>query len=882
MAVMPIQPKNIISPPEHFPEITSGAVLFDDRTLLTGHDNGSIVRWNLDDGSFEILFKGTSPVETLAVSPQNEVAVGYHSGLLFIFPAEEPRKQKVIQDATYSRFSRVWRISWVDSNRFIATSTYGTINLFKRGSDRNWSSASILGHSHSVFGIELSDTHLATGDYRGNVKIWRESGESFDIAFDRGLSRKIEAVAWQNEGGLAVIDASGGITFFEKGYGEQWRSVFQTATATGRGTSLRFDPDGNTLYAGTDGEVIQVDLESYQIQQIPVARTLLLFIHDNLVYALTTNGLITFAKEKIEVAAKFVRYKFAKVSVLGRTNVGKTTLCRLITTGSADNVQSTYGRNVWDWIPPIDSSIGPRRVIFLDHGGQEAVMETFLPTLSDSDLFLDVYMQRDSFSFEVAEKILAEISAIRASDKKVIFVNTHIDDKMNVIDDDKVNSLLMEGKIVANKSVSGTTKEGLRELEETILQEISWKSARFMIEAQDVDKVSQTIDGFRKRKEGVVSFDRFREVYEDTLLSKISKYRLRFLLQNFSDQGIIEYYPEVKDTIIIADEEYNTLKTKIPVEAEHKGGVVDIREIYKNYSEYADYVRILDEFYASTGVAIRNQETRIFPRHLKPIPIDMPEAFKSIFKNPAYSSDQKYSYQEMDIARLLSALVEMKLTCNKASTCDGLFSYGKNAAVYYTIKEGGDAMHQKHIQICWYVAGEDAVTCTRLNDDFKEIITKLYGTPIQDESPVKKKEPRKLKFDVALSFASEQRDYVRKVAEVLEREGIKVFYDEFKVVDLWGLHMAEKFKNVYYAESLWCMMFISKEYVNKAWPNQEREFAIDREVEQMGGYILPVRFDDTEVPGLSKSVSYLRAKDYAEEELANIFIQKHRNSILES
>ena len=46
-------------------------------------------------------------------------------------------------------------------------------------------------------------------------------------------------------------------------------------------------------------------------------------------------------------------------------------------------------------------------------------------------------------------------------------------------------------------------------------------------------------------------------------------------------------------------------------------------------------------------------------------------------------------------------------------------------------------------------------------------------------------------FDVALSFAGEDRKYVEKVADMLRRMDIKVFYDKYEAETLWG-------KNLYY------------------------------------------------------------------------------------
>lgn len=41
-------------------------------------------------------------------------------------------------------------------------------------------------------------------------------------------------------------------------------------------------------------------------------------------------------------------------------------------------------------------------------------------------------------------------------------------------------------------------------------------------------------------------------------------------------------------------------------------------------------------------------------------------------------------------------------------------------------------------------------------------------------------------YDVALSFAGEDRGYVQQVADALRRAGIRVFYDVFALVDTWG------------------------------------------------------------------------------------------------
>ena len=46
--------------------------------------------------------------------------------------------------------------------------------------------------------------------------------------------------------------------------------------------------------------------------------------------------------------------------------------------------------------------------------------------------------------------------------------------------------------------------------------------------------------------------------------------------------------------------------------------------------------------------------------------------------------------------------------------------------------------------------------------------------------------PTKPKYHVALSFAGEDRDYVKRVAAQLKSDGVSVFYDDYEEAALWG------------------------------------------------------------------------------------------------
>ena len=131
-----------------------------------------------------------------------------------------------------------------------------------------------------------------------------------------------------------------------------------------------------------------------------------------------------------------------------------------------------------------------------------------------------------------------------------------------------------------------------------------------------------------------------------------------------------------------------------------------------------------------------------------------------------------------------------------------------------------------------------------------------------------------MSYEVALSFAGEQRCYVEEVARALQSRGISVFYDGFETVSLWGKPLAEEFQRIYENDSGRVVMFISREYVEKAWPRHERRSALSRAIQESSEYVLPVRLDDTAVPGLPNDVNYLYAADYSPAELAVMIAEK--------
>ena len=130
------------------------------------------------------------------------------------------------------------------------------------------------------------------------------------------------------------------------------------------------------------------------------------------------------------------------------------------------------------------------------------------------------------------------------------------------------------------------------------------------------------------------------------------------------------------------------------------------------------------------------------------------------------------------------------------------------------------------------------------------------------------------KYDIVLSFAGEDRDYVERVAEFLNGKGVVVFYDRYEEATLWGKDLAEHLESVYRQQARFCIMFISRHYADKVWTRHERRAALARAMAERSEYVLPARFDDTEIPGLSPTVGYKDLKDTTPEGLGELILQK--------
>jgi len=125
-----------------------------------------------------------------------------------------------------------------------------------------------------------------------------------------------------------------------------------------------------------------------------------------------------------------------------------------------------------------------------------------------------------------------------------------------------------------------------------------------------------------------------------------------------------------------------------------------------------------------------------------------------------------------------------------------------------------------------------------------------------------------------LSYASEQREYVERVAKALAGRGISYYYDRDDPALLWGRHLAEELPRIYERDAATVVIFSSVDYAEKDWTRLERRAALSRAVKERREYVLLARFDTTELDGILQDLAYVDLGGLSAEAFAGMIIDK--------
>lgn len=136
-----------------------------------------------------------------------------------------------------------------------------------------------------------------------------------------------------------------------------------------------------------------------------------------------------------------------------------------------------------------------------------------------------------------------------------------------------------------------------------------------------------------------------------------------------------------------------------------------------------------------------------------------------------------------------------------------------------------------------------------------------------------------LSFDVAFSFSGKERNFVRKVKEYLEQNGLSVFLDEDYSITIWGNDLKTTFEHLYSGCAKYYVIFVSENYVKSINTFFEFSAMLKNVYEQGNSKILQILLDHTTLDFLPP-IGAINICNYDSKKAGELIIKKIRGESL--
>jgi hypothetical protein len=132
------------------------------------------------------------------------------------------------------------------------------------------------------------------------------------------------------------------------------------------------------------------------------------------------------------------------------------------------------------------------------------------------------------------------------------------------------------------------------------------------------------------------------------------------------------------------------------------------------------------------------------------------------------------------------------------------------------------------------------------------------------------------RFRIALSFPGEQRSFVARVAEALAAHigHDRVLYDQWYEAEFARPDLDTYLQGLYHDESELIAVFLCADYERKEWCGLEWRAIRDLIKRRQGQDVMPLRFDNTQVPGLFSSDGYVWIGERTPKEISDLILQR--------
>ena len=129
-------------------------------------------------------------------------------------------------------------------------------------------------------------------------------------------------------------------------------------------------------------------------------------------------------------------------------------------------------------------------------------------------------------------------------------------------------------------------------------------------------------------------------------------------------------------------------------------------------------------------------------------------------------------------------------------------------------------------------------------------------------------------YDVALSFAGEDRTVAEQIGDHLRARDLKVLFDEHHAAEPSAQASVTHIAEIFRTKARYCILLFSGHSPHKRWTEAERSDVQDHALRDAGEYILPIRLDDADVAGIHEAKGYRDLREDSVKGIADFVAQK--------
>lgn len=131
----------------------------------------------------------------------------------------------------------------------------------------------------------------------------------------------------------------------------------------------------------------------------------------------------------------------------------------------------------------------------------------------------------------------------------------------------------------------------------------------------------------------------------------------------------------------------------------------------------------------------------------------------------------------------------------------------------------------------------------------------------------------RFRYDLAISYAGEDRERIEGIVEKLRRKKIRLFYDIDRRSDLWGRNLRSELDLIYGSQARFVLAFVSRPYLKKPWTLYELDVC-RRRLAHDSAHLLLVVDGTATLPDELSEVAHLDTRRASPQDIIDLIVSK--------